>query len=127
MRQHRYLSRMDLRRSPVRAFFTVLAFVLGTIAPDRSAARASNAPVVQSHSLSTAAIPAFWNLATNAGPNARAPRTAHFPHAWITARLARLDATSSTSRLDVETTGLRPRDARAFTYDATAPPSIVGL
>ena len=115
---------MDRRHGPLRALFTVLAFVLATIAPDR-AARERGTPIVESHATSTAAIPAGWTAPVHAVERAGTPRNPHVPQPGLTSRAATFsDAAASAPHLD-EALAVRARDGHRFTYDATAPPSIV--
>jgi hypothetical protein len=118
---------MDRRRSPFRALFTVVAFVLATIAPDRASTRDRGILVAESLAASTSAIPALWNVAVHAVEHAGAPRHTHSPQPWIASRLTTLGASTAAARVDGATVAVRELDARAFTYDATAPPSIVEL
>jgi hypothetical protein len=118
---------MVRRRSPFRALFTVFAFVLATIAPDRASTRERGAPIVESHAASTTAIPALWNLLVHAVEHAGASRDTHVPRPWIASRVATLGESTPAIQLDRETLTLREPGHYAFTYDATAPPSMVEL
>jgi hypothetical protein len=118
---------MDRCRSPFRALFTVVAFVLATIAPDRASTRDRGTRVAENLAASTTAIPALWNIAVHAVEHAGTPRHTHAQHPWIASRLATLGASTALARVNSATVAVRDLDDRAFTYDATAPPSIVEL
>jgi hypothetical protein len=118
---------MDRRHRPFWALVTALALVVGTIFPDRASARESGARIVESHAPSTTAIPAFWTFSVHTVQRAGSPRHTAAQQLWMASRFPTLDVSTSTAPVDAETRSLSARDARAFTYDATAPPAIVVL
>ena len=118
---------MAPRRNPFRALFTVVAFVLATIAPDRAPTRDHGAPIAESHTAPATAIPALWNAAIHVIEHAGAPRNTHVPQPWIASRLAALAESTPDARLKRAALAVHEPGHRAFTYDATAPPSIVEL
>jgi hypothetical protein len=118
---------MSCLRSPVRALFTVLAFVLATIAPDRASTREHGSQIVERQTASLAAIPALWNVSVHTVQRAGSPRSPSVPQPWIGFRAETLGESTRAARRDSERPALRRLGHHAFTYDATAPPSIVEL
>jgi hypothetical protein len=118
---------MDRRHRPFWALFTAFALIVGTILPDRTTTREPGTPIVENDAISTTAIPAFWTFSFHTVQRVNSSRHSGALQPWIASRFPTFAPAASVTSFEDETRSLPARDAYAFTYDATAPPSIVVL